>query len=169
MIVGPYFDGDHGALSWAQHERYYEALCVIWNGCEHHLDAAALMLGVSRPGDDLLCGDHRTLQLSHDLLAAAWRFRFDPSQPDLLATDQPTMNHWLTWLSDEVENWWRDPHLIRDVRISAERLNTTAGYFAEARVAKRLLELYQEVPWLDDWRQAIERDYQRQVMPQSAS
>jgi hypothetical protein len=156
------FHGDHLTLAWAQHDRYDDALYQISTGCQDHFDAAATMLDAGSVKDWAATPcDHRVMQLAHDLLAATWRHRFDHAQLDLLRTTAATVSDWLAWLEAEVESWWRHPHLLRDMRLSRSRENLPAGYAAEARVAHRLLRRYDDVPWLDDWRAAIEADFRK--------
>ena len=74
MIVGCSFDGDwDDRLKWEQHDVYGKALGIIVRGCRDHLNLAILLLQVQWPEgwESIPSIDHRTLQDTHDILAAA--------------------------------------------------------------------------------------------------
>ena len=81
MIVGPLFDGDghiDDRVMWRQHDVYYRALGIITNTCQEYLRLAHRLIGDLSTGWELISSyDHRTLQNSHDVLAAVWRFRHE--------------------------------------------------------------------------------------------
>ena len=81
MIVGPLFDGDghiDGHVMWRQHDVYYRALGIITNTCQEYVRLAHSLIGDPSTGWECINSyDHRTLQNSHDILAAVWRFRHE--------------------------------------------------------------------------------------------
>ena len=158
MIVGSIFDGDvDKKLMWEQHDVYHRALGVIVTKCDHMAAFARKLLA-----DDIHNGwgehgtcDHRTLQQAHDLIAAAWRYRFAPSDrvfpfaeenPEFSA-DYSQMHGWLHWLNEEVDGWIDAPHLVRSVQLILTHQNDDAGYRAEDQLFKDLVRHFQDVPW----------------------
>ena len=81
MIVGPRFDGDgyiDTYVMWRQHDVYYQALGIIANTCQEYVQLAHSLIGDPSKGWEFINSfDHRTLQGSHDILAAVWRFRYE--------------------------------------------------------------------------------------------
>ena len=81
MIVSPRFDGDghiDGYVMWRQHDVYYQALGIIMNTCQEYVRMAHSLIGDPSSGWEFINSyDHRTLQDSHDILAAVWRFRHE--------------------------------------------------------------------------------------------
>lgn len=164
MIVGKYFEGDNDEdLAWKQHDVYGRALWTITETCNGLTRFSRNLLDDRSPSlwGTISRYDHRTLQLPHDLLAAAWRYRIDarqgkfPFDPQFLSDDEPIETHWLTWLRSEVESWWKSALLVKQVQIILENQNSDAGYKAESRLAYELLNRFSDVPWTPDWRKAI--------------
>jgi len=167
MIVGKYFEGDEDDdLAWKQHDVYLRALRTITETCNGLTRFSRNLLGDTSPSlwGTISHYDHRTLQLPHDLLAAAWRYRIDarqgkfPFDPQFLTVDEPIETHWLTWLRVEVESWWKDFILVQQVQIILENQNSDAGYKAESRLAYELLSRFSDVPWTPEWTKAIRTD-----------
>ncbi len=81
MIVGPYFDGDGCVdtyVMWRQHDVYYQALGIITGTCQEYIQLAHNLIGDASKGWEFIDSyDHRTFQHPHDILAAAWRFRYE--------------------------------------------------------------------------------------------
>lgn len=76
------FQGDAGGdrdirIQWLQHDVYGEALDIITGSCQEHLRRAHTLLDDWEAWDYIDSYDHRTMQRSHDLLAAVWRFRHE--------------------------------------------------------------------------------------------
>jgi hypothetical protein len=158
MIVSSKFDGDVDTkLMWEQHDVYHSALRVIVIKC-NQMAAFARNLLVDEVhngwGEHSGC-DHRTLQQAHDLIAAAWRYRFAPSDrvfpfaeenPEFSA-DYSQMHGWLHWLNEEVDGWIDAPHLVRSVQLILTHQNDDAGYRAEDQLFKDLVRHFHDVPW----------------------
>lgn len=166
MIVGSYFDGDDdGALAWKQHGVYGRALGMLVQTCNRYAIFAKKLLEDTGHGDwgAIIEFDHRTLQLSHDLLAAAWRFRICPRQGTLRFVDgevhTPDEALWLDWLRHEFQGWIDHPHLVRLVHVILTNQNQLDGDVAESQVCLRIMNLYPEVPWARDLRDALEEDF----------
>ncbi len=81
MIVGPLFDGDgyvDGHVMWRQHDVYHRALGIITNTCQEYARLAHSLISDPSIGWEFINSyDHRTLQKSHDIMAAVWRFRHE--------------------------------------------------------------------------------------------
>lgn len=183
MIVGAYFDGDDDAeVAWKQHDVYGHALGIIVRTCNlFALRARALLDDSDHPDWGIVEEfDLRTLQVAHDLLAAAWRFRHDSRQFELFVevprglwacllidSGSPVRLHdplaevprrWLGWLREEVEGWLDLPYLVRSVQLILANQNEPVGYLAESQLSVDLLCRFEDVPWKPDWRAALEAD-----------
>lgn len=81
MIVGRRFDGDGHTDKWVmrqQRDVYGLALHIITDTCQEYAQLAHKLIG--DPSEDywfIYEYDHRTLQHSHDILAAVWRYRHE--------------------------------------------------------------------------------------------
>lgn len=75
--------------------------------------------------------DHRTVQDTHDIIAAAYRFSrrseclFDIGDPDAIAID------WFSFARKEIESLCEDPKFVRAVLHSAVYANQPLGYRGE--------------------------------------
>lgn len=170
MIVGSFFEGDDDSdVAWRQHDVYPDALGIMIETCNRLTRFARTVL------DDKLheswgyiarC-DHRALQLAHDLLAAAWRFRYDMRQAELplernRECESPEI-HWLRWLRDEIEGWVWHPGLVRSIQLILAHQNRPIGYAAETRLALGILDRFPDVPWRKTLREALEQDLTREM------
>lgn len=169
MIVGEFFDGDiDKEVAWKQHDVYGSALRTIIDACCGYALFARDLLndqGHEEWGTIRKC-DHRTLQGSHDLLAAAWRFRHDLRQPELPLANARSVNPelmWLDWLRDELVDWRNHPELVKSVLTILSNQNQPAGYLAESQLRLDLLGRFHEVPWKQSWRDAYEQDHLRDL------
>ena len=81
VIVGSRFRGDGNVDSyvmWRQHDVYHEALGIIAGICQEYIRWAYRLIGnAEKSGKFIDSFDHRTLQASHDVLAAVWRYRYE--------------------------------------------------------------------------------------------
>lgn len=81
MIVGSCFEGDgkFGAfVMWKQHTAYSAALVSIVNICQEYAGLAYSIVGGHYYRWNLFEEiEHRTLKHAHDIIAAAWRFRYE--------------------------------------------------------------------------------------------
>ncbi len=177
MIVGIYFNGDDdNQVKWLQHDVYGAALHIIVRTCWEHVKYANMVLydDWGNRWDPVYEFDHRTLQVAHDLMAAAWRSRYafairqHPLPIDGIRNNEipDFVGHWLAWLRNEVESWNdgvcpRDysASLIRFVSQILKNQNRPAGYRAEKKLAWELVNRYSDVPWERRWADAIESDY----------
>jgi hypothetical protein len=161
MIVSIQFSGDDMEVGWLQHDVYRAALEIIVTGTNTFALAARHVLrDESHPSwGQVDCVDHRTLQVAHDILAAAWRWQILPAEPELFQQpeDQPfgLEQAWLTWLRQEVVRWIDEPEIIRLVQIVLSNQNEPTGYAAESRLGSVLLERFKEVPWRTEMKEAI--------------
>lgn len=155
MIVAPRFDGDTDDVTMgAQHEVYHKALRIIIDGCRDMTERAATLLGVDWPEGWTRASpvDHRTLQDTHDVLAAVWRFRSDSVQPSLPLGGRPAepdcATAWLDWLLQEVRSWHRIPRRVTLVMTAISFQNRGPGYRAEDDLASELRAAHDDIPWL---------------------
>lgn len=157
MIIGGKFEGDDDTeVMWMQHEFYGKARGQIIQTCNRlTLFARTILKDRLHPEWGMISAcDHRTLQDAHDIIAAAWRFRYDLRQAELpLDRNSKYKNSrtpegiWYDWLRTELEGWLWDAQLIRDVQLILENQNKPKGYAAEARLSLGLLSRFRDVPW----------------------
>lgn len=166
MIVGSLFEGDDLRLALMQHDVYGDALRIIARTCRRY----AMFAEIVATGEQQLSlpverFDHRTLQGSHDLLAAVWRYRESRSRQ--LALFSKTRNggsgvdaspemEWLDWLQAEVASWIDRPDLVRAVETILANQNQPVGYLAESELQVGILKRFGEVPWEQRVRQGRE-------------
>ena len=152
MIVGASFADDSTAIGWILHDVYGDALMVIRQECREITLIAAAVLGVTPPqgAKTIKPIDHRTLQVAHDIIAAAWRYRANAAQVSLAFDGQKAdiATDWLNWLRSEVRSWQTNPELIRLILGVVENQNNTRGYAAEDALTVMLFRRYADVPWL---------------------
>lgn len=167
MIVAPKFPGDDMVLARLQHEVYGDALRVVVDRCNRfgRLALAILEQDAEHPGwKGVDRFDHRTLQFSHDLLAAAWRYEESPPQLSLLLSESrpkdafqadTSEERWLQWLDSEVASWLHPeagpgddgPQKIRLVLRILANQNQPSGYEAESYLAQLIYRRFSHVPW----------------------
>ena len=155
------------ALADMQHEVYGDALRIIVRRCKRFARVAIALLGGDSghpQWDDVDRLDHRTLQFTHDLLAAAWRYEASPPQKSLpISEDRPKREfeartpegRWLQWLDAEVASWLHaeagpvddGPQKIRLVLEILAHQNEPAGYEAETWLARLTYRRFRHVPW----------------------
>lgn len=164
MIVGSYFEDDYAMdVAWKQHDVYGEALGIIVSRCNRLARFSNAVL--DHPGPEgwgrIERFDHRTLQLAHDLLAAAWRFQED-FQPRLLPFRNPkpavpAEELWLDWLRNEVKRWFDRPEWVRSVQLILTNQNKPVGYLEESRLCLGIMDAF-AVPWSDNLREVLVKD-----------
>ena len=154
MIVGTYFHGDDDSeIAWYQHDVSGRALSIIVERCNRlSRFAAFVILGTAHSNWGKTTEyDHRTLQMAHDLLAAAWRFRCSTRQIPLLRDESQKITgpeeQWLSWLRKEVESWVEQPGLVREFQLVLMNQNDPEGCEAERRLCCGILHRFEDVPW----------------------
>jgi hypothetical protein len=139
-------------LAWKQHDIYKHALSIILQECRVHFVKAYQIAGgldsfkLWSPDQST---DHRTLQNSHDILAAVWRFQNSPPQPSLFKENFsiPSMDKWIEWLHAEVHSWLSDPDIVRLIALIIKNQNNEKGYEAEDQLDSILRRKFHEVNW----------------------
>lgn len=157
MWVADYFDGDNdpsAKVSWIQHDAYREALRLIACACVEHMKSAFMLAFEDYPKkwDRSFKYDHRTLQLAHDVIAAAWRFECIKTElPLFFQTDHEDVifRKWFAWLRSEVDLWSNQSAIVRNVIIILGDQNVENGYRAEDLLIQALVRRYLNVPWHD--------------------
>jgi hypothetical protein len=151
MIVGKYFDDDSITVAIEQHDSYGEALNIICTECQSMKIRAARILGLNSKEyyEIKYLKDHRTLQYSHDLIAAAWRYKTNAAQLKLSFRDNQLniRDEWLNWLRSEIISWYQDPHLVKLTNLVIENQNIELGYRSEQKLILNLLDRFQHIPW----------------------
>lgn len=166
MIISTFFNSDDDdPTKNVQHDIYGQALWVIVGGCRSHVRAAEAILGTEASWVltfiHVETFDHRLIQMPHDLLAAVWRFRTGRIHP-VLPFEEPetwrrtTEGAWLDWLRNEIDRWGDfHPCLIR---ATAQALAIEMpGWYEADSLSLQLLDIYSDVPWTEDLRQAFDR------------
>lgn len=153
--------------AWRQHDVYHGALRVIVRACHSYGVFARRLLNYELHetwGQIRQVDDHRTLQWTHDLLAAVWRHDNFPQQENFaFAAESETGDletKWLAWLKDEVESWIDYPWLVRLAVTVLFNQNISAGYVAESEIGLALLRRFAR-PWRRDIGEAFEADLER--------
>ena len=145
-----------------QHDVYSEALWIIVRQCNLYAEFARRVLDDADHPEwgTVKSFDHRTIQNSHDLLAAAWRFRNDFRQAALPFVDKKSLDEvqtlWLDWLRNEIAEWIDYPERVRWVQLILTNQNKPLGYVAEAQFALNIINRFSDVPWEQSWRDAHE-------------
>lgn len=165
-MIGPMFDGDDLFAADRQHDIYGHACNIVCSTCFHLVRLATTLLGNERHAtwQPVSTYDHRTLQMAHDLLAAAWRFRTESRQRNLFwdPTERtPLEIQWLDWLRQEVSGWTYHAYLVAYVMTILNNQNRPAGDKAESQLCLALMNLYGDVPWNPNLRCAIESDLEK--------
>ena len=157
MVVKDYFYGDNDPsfrVSWIQHDAYQEALRLIVCGCVEHIRSAFMLAFEDYPKkwDHSVKYDRRTLQLAHDVIAAAWRFECLKTElPLFFQTDHEDVIYfkWFAWLQNELSLWRDQAAIVRNVIIILGNQNVENGYRAEDLLTQALVRRYLNVPWHD--------------------
>ena len=155
---------------WLQHDVYDKALGIITGTCLETTNFAHRILDYWEGWESIVSFDHRTLQLAHDKIAAAWRFRRLPilRQTEFTDTIELKVNpdfvaDWLEWLHEEVQSWKHYPYLIRYVIQILKNQNQPEGYRAEDNLNLALLDRYDDVPWRQEIRDAAEATLRSEI------
>lgn len=167
--VASLFEGDgecDSYVMWRQHDVYESALRIIVATCQEYERFARAMLDVGTGHECVTSVDHRTLQDAHDLLAAAWRFRwelrlrqFELPLEEMTSEEPQFVNHWLEWLGSEVRSWIKRPSLVQPVLDILHNQHSSEGYEAEARLAWEVMGVYYNVPWTTLVAAAVDRQH----------
>jgi hypothetical protein len=129
-------------------------LRLIAGACVEHMKSAFMLAFEDYPKEwgHSFKYDHRTLQLAHDVIAAAWRFECLKAElPLFFQTDHEDVisRKWLAWLRSEVDLWSNQPAIVRNVIIILGNQNVENGYRAEDRLTQALVRRYSNVDWHD--------------------
>jgi hypothetical protein len=159
MIIGNFFDGDeHESLKIVQQEVYHQSIGLMIQLCnrssKHVVPPPDLPYRESWGFIDSC--DHRTIQLAHDLLAAAYRFKH-VFRPDELKSIYGKYHdqRWRNWLFSELLSWKKSPRLIEEFLIIMNNQNEPNGCQAEARLCFEILERFPEIPWDPNLRETL--------------
>jgi hypothetical protein len=158
MWVTDYFHGDNdpsARVSLIQHDAYQSSLRLIVGACLNHMKAGFMLVGQHYPKkwDGVFQFDHRTLQLAHDLVAAAWRFEcLQTEMPLFFQTDREVVieRKWKAWLKNELGLWRDQAAIVRNVTIVLGNQNVENGYRAEDLLTQALVHRFDNVDW-HDW------------------
>lgn len=134
-----------------QHDTYDQALNILRQQCCFQMQQAAALLMVDTPFEALFRDgyDHRAIQMSHDIVPAAWRYRSNANQKilPLAARKQDLASQWLSWLNAEVSSWREAPFLVRLLLKVIAEPNGAKRYRIEDELALALYEHFYDVPW----------------------
>ncbi len=168
MIVATYFDGDNDkVLAALQHDVYGDALIIMVKACNRFALFAKVLLKDKEHDNwgQIQRFDHRTLQMAHDLLAAAWRFENNSLQLELpipgMHDNCPYEERWLAWLRREMSDWIDCPRMVRSVQLILTNQNKPIGYAAETRLSIGIMNRFELVPWQGDLREALLKDLEQ--------
>ena len=157
MIVGSYFYGDSTRIGLIQHGCYGEALHIIVSfASAKHRKAervVAVRTELSHLRDEFINFDHRTLELLHDCMAAAFRVEYcfnadfftykipDPHTPEEI------MTFWFDFLRKELERVFAEyaqlPRLILTAALYSNP--DQKGKDAEDKLYEMTMQLYPDL------------------------
>jgi hypothetical protein len=163
MIVGPCFPDDDMDVAWQQHDVYKKALSIIVNYVNLFGRAARHVLcdEEHETWGAVKQVDHRTVQSSHDILAASWRYKNTWNNPEFgfhLKQSATLEDAWLYWLKNEVKSWINCPKIIRLFLIILSNQNEQVGYAAETKLGLTLFERHGSDTWYPQIRDALRKD-----------
>ena len=173
MIIGNFFNGDDNYdLKIIQHDVYKDSIGLMISVCNSFSKCATPPADLPNPerwGCIDRC-DHRTIQFAHDLLAAAYRFKY-VFRPDELKSTQGKFHdkRWRNWLFSELLSWNKSPHLIGHFLTIMTNQNEPDGYAAESRLCIAILDRFPEIPWDPDFRSAFKKDLTREILTMPSS
>lgn len=152
MIVGCCFPGDdNDTLMWIQHALYGSMLWWLLGACKERYLAAVRLTGVRTELADRIRDrttfDHRVLQDAHDLIAAHFRYVFDPAGQmplpyDELSYKEHLERHWSRYFFEEMRRLTEYDPFVLAVLIAVANQNTETGYGAEAALVEWLKSHY---------------------------
>lgn len=158
MIVGYVFENDNNLnLKNIQHDRYPLSITEIFSSCRRAMTKAEVILGIRlddvEKARDIINFDHQVLQDTHDIIAAAYRYKFDDGGQLMFGESieeqsNRYLNGWANWLEkelDELIGYRKFAHSVIDCVIKE---NTDMGYQAEYTVADILLTHYSAEDWM---------------------
>ena len=141
MIVGYCFPGDdNDVLKWVQHDLYGSVVGQMFSACKERYIAAIRLTGVSTGLTERIRDrstiDHRALQNAHDVIAAHFRYTFDPAGQMPLPYDGLSYKEylgqcWSEYFPDEVRRLNEYEEFVLAVLTAVAYENTAPGYQAE--------------------------------------
>lgn len=157
MIISKFFDDDDNALlKGIQHDSYGHSLDLLYRVAKEQYIIADLILQTNHPNISLLTEvkafDHRTLQDTHDTLAAVFRYRNQNlEQLELFdrAGDESSryLRLWSDWLRSELSSLKSESAFIRNIVEAVIYSNKDKGYAAEDRLQRFLFSYYEVNEW----------------------
>lgn len=160
MIISSCFNGDTNRwVMKLQHDVYWEILPHLLDIAHRKIKTAEKLLNVATVPGTILNNedsfDHRVLQLTHDAIAASFRFehaeQLHPQLPLFNKEDERTrvLRLWREYFIAEVNRLTEDPVFTRAIVSAVAFANTDEGNSAE----NRLFEIAkQEYPFNDSLR-----------------
>ncbi|MFZ0456752.1 MAG: hypothetical protein WCE54_04690 [Ignavibacteriaceae bacterium] len=162
MIVAPAFPGDKNkAIMNIQHDLYDENLCyMVFNAqsiYKNALEILELNNELILSSIDFKGFDHRVFQVTHDIVAAYFRFQFSNQlEQTLFETEQEykirLIDIWSKFWKDEISELSKNPYWIRNIIYAAVWENKEKGYEAEKKLKSILKSKYsnfKEYEWLN--------------------
>ncbi|CAM5195708.1 hypothetical protein [Alishewanella longhuensis] len=158
MIVGYVFENDiNDLLKGIQHDSYPQSVTKIFLSCRRAMSKAEAILGIFiddvEKARDIVNFDHRVLQDAHDIIAAAYRYKFDDGGQLKLGESIEEQSHrylsgWGNWLEQELDELTGYRRFAHSVIESVIYKNTDKGYKAEHSIADILLTHYSAEDWM---------------------
>ena len=159
IVCCEYENDDNELIKDVQHDEYMRSVGRIFQAARSALSKADAILGtnllVVEKARSIDRFDHRVLQSSHDIMAAAFRyFHDDGGQLGLFekaGTQRSSYRQkWTAWLSDQLVELVEYPQFVRSVVECVLFSNTEMGYMAERRVGNVLLSHYSAGDWASE-------------------
>ncbi|NVN91679.1 MAG: hypothetical protein HXX11_13895 [Desulfuromonadales bacterium] len=151
MIIGKYFDGDcDDKLKMFQHGCYYDLLreWITMAGVRRlRYRTSPEWTEVTQVWErfrDEGYYDHRTIQATHDLIAAQFRLvAQETSLPDAEKEDA-----WITFFKAEASEWLSHDGFLRLFMIALSAKGSTIGYDAEDAIFEMMKMKYHELNYV---------------------
>jgi hypothetical protein len=158
MIVGYVFENDsNDNLKEIQHYRYPQSVTRIFLSCRRAMSKAEAVLGICHvdveKAREIVNFDHRVLQDTHDIIAAAYRYKFDDGGQLKLGESigeqsNRYLSGWVNWLEQELDELTGYRGFAHSVIESVIHENTETGYQAEYAAVDILLSHYSAEDWM---------------------
>lgn len=157
MIIAHAYKSDNNKLlKDSQHDLYEKHVFKIFEAAKLKLIQADSILNanflITKKARDIDSFDHRILQNAHDIIAAAYRYRYDDGgQLNLFRRDITIQDYykieWARWFYKELDSLLDYSRFVRAVVECVVYSNTNLGYDAEHSVCDVLISHY----GMEDW------------------
>jgi len=156
IIANAYKSDNNNLLKDAQHDLYGRHVSKIFEAAKFKLIQADSILNanflITKKARDIDSFDHRILQNAHDIIAAAYRYRYDDGgQLNLFRRDITIQDYykieWARWFDKELDSLLGYSLFVRAVVECVIYPNSNLGHAAEHSICYILISHYN----IEDW------------------